>query len=81
MRFDKINIKLCKEVFALKFLAVLIVLIIGAYKIALNVVRYRSANNPTPECVSDVYDAETYKKWKKYGAEHSVLSIISDAAT
>ena len=47
------------------------------YNIILNIVRYRSANNPTPENLTDVYDAETYIKWKKYSAEHCRLSIIS----
>ena len=51
----------------------------GAYSIVLNIVRYRSANNPTPENVADVYDAETYAKWKKYSAEHCIVDIISSS--
>jgi STE24 endopeptidase len=31
----------------------------------------------TPENLKDVYDAETYEKWKKYSAEHSRLEIVS----
>lgn len=50
-----------------------------AYSIALNIIRYRSANNPTPQSVSDIYDAETYQKWKKYSAEHCRVDIISTA--
>ena len=46
------------------------------YAICLNVVRRRSANNPTPESVSDVYDAETYARWKSYNAEHCKLELI-----
>ena len=46
------------------------------YAIFLNVVRRRSANNPTPESVSDVYDAETYARWKSYNAEHCKLELI-----
>ena len=59
-------------------LIVIIFVIIGfAYKLALNIVKYRSANNPTPENLKDVYDSETYEKWKKYSAEHCRLDIIS----
>ena len=51
----------------------------GAYSTVLNIVRYRSSNNPTPESVSDVYDSETYAKWKKYSAEHCIVDIISSS--
>jgi hypothetical protein len=40
------------------------------YRLVLNIVQYRSANNPTPDNLKDVYDAGTYEKWKKYEAEH-----------
>ena len=29
------------------------------YRLVLNIVQYRSANNPTPANVADVFDAET----------------------
>ena len=64
-----------------KILVLFIVVLTTAYNIALNIIRYRSANNPTPESVSDVYDAETYQKWKKYSAEHCRLDIISTAVS
>ena len=51
--------------------------VIGLYQLVLNVVKYLSANNPTPENLSDVYDAETYTRWKQYSAEHCKLSILS----
>ena len=60
-----------------KLLIILFVILSGIYSIILNIVKYRSANNPTPENVSDVYDTETYLKWKKYSAEHTTLSLIS----
>ena len=60
-----------------KLLIILAVLLSGIYSVVLNIVKYRSANNPTPASVSDVYDAETYAKWKKYSAEHCRLSLIS----
>ena len=61
---------------------VIILAVVGAlYSLALNLVKYLSLDNPTPENLSDVYDAETYAKWKRYSKEHSVLGIISTLAT
>ena len=57
-------------------ITVIILAVIGSlYGIVLDIVRYRSASNPTPENLSDVYDAETYTTWKKYSAEHCRLDI------
>ena len=52
----------------MKLIVIIIVALAGLYELALNIVKYRSANNPTPQNVADVYDAETYKTWKKYSA-------------
>ncbi len=62
-----------------KIIFIVCALLGGAYSIILNIVKYRSANNPTPENLSDVYDAETYEKWKAYSAEHCRLDIISSS--
>lgn len=57
-------------------ITVIILAVLGSlYGIILDIVRYRSASNPTPENLSDVYDAETYTTWKKYSAEHCRLAI------
>ena len=50
--------------------------IVGVYQTVLNIVRHLSANNPTPQNLSDVYDAETYSRWKQYSAENSRLTIL-----
>ncbi len=52
-----------------------LVLLAGLYNITLNIVELRSAGNPTPANVSDIYDGETYLKWKQYCAEHCRLRI------
>ena len=65
----------------MKLAILLIVILSGIYKLLLDVVRYRSASNPTPDNLSDVYDAETYEKWKKYSAECSRLDIVSDTVS
>ena len=62
-----------------KILVLAFVVLTTIYSILLNVIRYRSANNPTPESVSDIYDSETYEKWKKYSAEHCRVDIASSA--
>ncbi len=64
-----------------KLLIILVSLIGGLYGIILNIVQHRSASNPTPDNLADVYDAETYIKWKKYSAEHSRLAIVSSIIT
>ena len=51
------------------------------YRLLLHMVQNRSANNPTPENVADVYDAETYLKWKQYSAEKGRLGVISTLAS
>ncbi len=46
------------------------------YTLILNLVQYRSANNPTPANVADVYDPETYQTWRAYHGEKSRLDIL-----
>lgn len=59
-------------------LIVLLLLALGAaYRLALNIVQYRSAGNPIPENVADVYDGETYAKWRRYSGENCRLEILS----
>ena len=65
----------------IKLIVLLLVVLSSLYRMILNIVQYRSANNPTPANVSDVYDAETYKKWKAYSAENCRLSMISTAVS
>lgn len=60
----------------IKLIVILLSVLGGVYGLALNIVQHRSANNPTPKSVSDVYDAETYEKWKHYSAENSVTDIV-----
>lgn len=53
----------------------------SVYRALLLFLRYRSADNPTPENVKDVYDAETYARWKQYHAETTALSLIRECAS
>ena len=60
---------------------IILVLVAGLYQTVLNVVRALSAKNKTPENLSDVYDTETYARWKMYSKETSMLSILSGAVS
>ena len=61
-------------------LLILCLLVLGSlYRFALNFVQHRSANNPIPENVTDVYDPETYHTWRRYSAENCRLSFLSTA--
>jgi len=65
----------------IKIIMLVLAALVGAYRIVLGVVQYRSANNPTPANVADVFDSETYTKWKKYSAENCRLDIISSVVS
>ena len=65
----------------MKITILLLALLSGIYSVVLEIVRYRSASNPTPANVADVYDAETYGTWKRYSAEHCRLGIATAAVS
>ncbi|MBQ3064823.1 MAG: M48 family metallopeptidase [Clostridia bacterium] len=59
-------------------LLILLMLTVGyLYRMILHIIQYHSANNPTPANVADVYDGETYQRWKSYNGEKCRLSIFS----
>ncbi len=59
---------------------VIALLVLGKlYQMVLNLVQYRSGNNPTPANVADVYEPEEYEKWKRYHSEKSRFSMVSTA--
>ena len=47
------------------------------YELILHLTSRRSAENPTPANVADVYDEETYQKWKRYRAEKGRLGVVN----
>ena len=59
-----------------KWLFLLLFTLTHAYTLVLNLVQHRSANNPTPANVADVYDPETYQTWRAYHGEKSRLTIL-----
>ena len=61
----------------MKLLILILLALSAIYRLTLNIVQYRSAGNPIPENVADVYDEEEYSKWRRYSAETCRLDIIS----
>ena len=63
-----------------KLLALLILLLVFLYNLLLKMLDWRSADNPIPANVADVYDGETYKKWRAYHAEKCRLGLFESIA-
>ncbi|MBQ8414529.1 MAG: M48 family metallopeptidase [Clostridia bacterium] len=60
-----------------KILVIILVLLGGLYPILLNIFKRKSSENTIPDSVNDIYDDETYAKWRSYNAEHSRLDLIN----
>ena len=59
-----------------KAVALVILFLVYLWNQFLNLLKWRSAKNPIPKNVADVYDAETYKKWRAYNGEKSRLAVF-----
>ncbi|MCR5137048.1 MAG: M48 family metallopeptidase [Oscillospiraceae bacterium] len=64
-----------------KSLALAVLTLMYLYNLILSVVHMKSADNPIPENVADVYDRETYAKWRQYHAERSRFGILTTTAS
>ena len=64
-----------------KTLALVIMFVVFLYGMLLRLIRYRSAGNPVPLNVVDVYDRDTYLKWRAYHAEKCRLGMLEHTAT
>lgn len=60
-----------------KILGIILYALSFIYSLFLQAVKYRSKNNPIPKNVSDIYDAESYKKWQSYHRETSLADLVS----
>ena len=65
----------------MKFLVLLVFVFSYLWKTGLILLKKQSARNPVPENVKDVYDEETYQKWKAYQGERVRFSLVTEAAT
>ena len=62
-----------------KAIAIVVLCIVYLYSLFLDLLRYRSSRNPIPENVADVYDRETYLKWKAYHTEKVRWGMVTNA--
>lgn len=60
-----------------KTIALAILLLVYLYGLLLRLMELRSGRNPIPENVRDVYDPETYARWREYHWETCRLHLIS----
>ena len=65
----------------IKAVVLVILTVIYLYELALQLLRMRSARNPVPGNVADVYDPETYLKWKRYHGEKTRLGVFSSTVS
>ncbi len=64
-----------------KAMAVAVFVLVYLYNLLLTVIHMRSAGNPIPANVSDVYDKETYRRWRSYHAEKSRFEILTSSVS
>ena len=60
-----------------KLFVLVVMTLVFLYQLFLKYLQWRSAGNEIPKNVSDVYDGETYKKWRAYHAEKCRLGLFS----
>ena len=59
-----------------KMIAILMLTVVFLYNLTLRYLQWRSAGNPIPESVADVYDGESYRKWRAYHGEKCRLGLL-----
>ena len=59
-----------------KLLIILLTVFECGYQLVMKFVQSKSAANPIPANVADVYDAETYTRWLKYHYENCAFSMF-----
>lgn len=64
-----------------KLFILALVVVRFAYDMVLSFIKIRSTGNPMPQNVADLYDAQTYTRWKAYRKEHGRLSVIFTVLT
>ena len=64
-----------------KAIVLVILFLVSCYQAALKALAWRSARNPIPKNVADVYDPETYARWRKYHAEKCRLGLAETAVS
>ena len=65
----------------MKILVLILFVCSYLWQMGLTLLKARSKNNPIPENVADVYDEETYKKWKAYQSEKVRFAFVTHTVT
>ncbi len=60
-----------------KVLVLVLLTAVEAWELLLTVIHMRSAANPIPANVADVYDGETYPRWRAYHGEKARFRIVT----
>ena len=60
----------------MKLICLGIIFLTFIYELILNIIDLKSSNNKIDEKVSDIYDEESYKKWRNYKRDGVISSII-----
>jgi len=64
-----------------KTLALILLAVLYLYRMGLKTLQWRSSKNPVPKNVSDVYDRETYEKWRAYHGEKCRLALVEETVS
>lgn len=64
-----------------KLITIIILTAVYLWGLLLNMISMRSVKNPVPVNVADVYDPDTYRKWREYKKEKSRLGVISETVS
>ncbi len=64
-----------------KILALAVITVVFLWDLLLRILSYRSARNPMPENVKDIYNEEEFLRWQAYHRENSRLGFISVSVT
>ena len=64
-----------------KIIAAAALVLVFIYNLVIKIMGWKSGDRLVPECVSDVYDPETYIKRKQYNAEKSRHSVFALCVT
>ena len=59
-----------------KIIAVILLTIMFIFQLIINVFKNKSRYRPIPDELKDVYDNETYLRWKNYFTEKIILNIV-----
>jgi len=61
-----------------KVLVIVLFTLYFLFQMFLNILKYKNRNSEVPSELADLYDQETYIKWKNYSAEKIKLQIIEE---